>query len=1252
MYSTDGESHERYGFHIYIRHLSARCLSVWCAHSEVCMKQKEILLELLSHRILVLDGAMGTMIQRHQLGEEDYRGGRFRNWKTPLKGNNDLLSLTRPDVISSIHKEYLEAGADIIETNTFNAQAISLGDYEMQDLAFEINLASAQIARKAADEYSAKTPFKPRFVAGSIGPTNRTASMSPDVNDPGFRAVTYDRLVAAYTEQIRGLQEGGVDIFQVETIFDTLNAKAALYAISEERARTGVEIPVILSGTITDKSGRTLSGQLLEAFLISMGHVEVLAIGLNCALGASELRQHVARLSKITPFHTIAYPNAGLPNAFGEYDETPEKMGVHISEFLSNGWVNIIGGCCGTTPDHIRIFAQSAAASVPRELPAIPPHTRLSGLEALEVTPEINFVNIGERTNVAGSRKFARLIREGHLREAVEVALHQVENGAQIIDICMDDAMLDGPEVMRQYLNLLASEPDICRVPFMVDSSDWEVIRAGLKCIQGKPIINSISLKEGEEDFLCKAMEVRKFGAAVVVMAFDETGQADSFERKIEICRRSYKLLTEQLDFPPEDIIFDPNILAIGTGMEEHARYAIDFIEACRWIKKHLPRAKVSGGVSNLSFAFRGQNQIREAIHTVFLYHAIQAGLDMAIVNPAQLRVYSDIPKDLRKLAEDLIFARTAHATEDLLEYAEQHASHIRQEISEGAWRTQPLEERLQHALVKGITSHIEEDTLEAVERYPSALSIIEGPLMDGMNIVGTLFGSGKMFLPQVVKSARVMKQAVAILLPILQQEQLGEGTKAGKILLATVKGDVHDIGKNIVGVVLSCNNFEVIDLGVMVPTEEIIRVAKQEEVDLIGLSGLITPSLKEMSSFAEELQRQGLSIPVLIGGATTSDIHTAVKIAPGYSAPVVYVRDAPTAVHVATSLLASDREKFIEELQEKQTQLVSKHKRKIQQRQLCSFGDACASKYDWEAKTAAIVVPRQLGVYEMVDLPLRELIPFIDWTFFFYGWQLKGKFPAILDHPEKGEEARKLYRDALGLLDQIEANNWLRASGVYGLFEAQSNGQTVTISYQNKSLNLEFLRNQSTRLSVRPCLSDYIAPVESGKVDYIGLFAVTAGLGMEETLMDPFFAEDDYHRILLKLLADRLAEAFAEKLHYDIRTKFWGYSEGETVQLEGLLKERYRGIRPAAGYPACPDHSEKQKIFEWMEVSKRIGISLTDSYAMHPAASVSGYYFAHPAARYFNVGPIDQVQAEDYARRKSLSLEALKDLLPDNILF
>ncbi len=1212
---------------------------------------KERLETILQERILVLDGAMGTMIQRYGLDESGYRGDRFADWGQDVMGNNDLLSLTQPGIIRTIHKQYLQVGADIIETNTFNAQAISLADYGMQALAYEINLASAQIARRAADEFTAKTPSKPRFVAGSIGPTNRTASMSPDVEDPGFRAVDYDQLLSAYSDQIHGLQDGGVDIFLVETVFDTLNAKAALHAILQLREQTGVHIPVIVSGTITDKSGRTLSGQLLEAFLHSISHVDLLAVGLNCALGATEMRQHVQRLSALTGFFTISYPNAGLPNAFGEYDETPEKMRQHIDDFLSNGWVNIIGGCCGTTPEHIALFAQSAAEHSPRKAPSIPRTTRLSGLESLTITPEINFVNIGERTNVAGSRKFARLIRNQQYAEAVQIAAQQVENGAQIVDICMDDAMLDAPHEMRTFLHLLASEPDICRVPFMVDSSDWEVILAGIKCIQGKPIINSISLKEGEEVLLEKANQIRKFGAAVVVMAFDEDGQADTLERKIEICSKSYHLLTGH-GFPPEDIIFDPNILAIGTGIEEHARYAIDFIEACRWIKAHLPHAKVSGGVSNLSFAFRGQNEIREAIHSAFLYHAIQAGLDMAIVNPAQLQVYDDIPKELLTLVEDLIFNRNPGATDALLRYAAQHKGQsATQSVSED-WRQLPLDKRLGHALVKGITTYLESDVAEAIAAYPSALAIIEGPLMDGMNIVGQLFGSGKMFLPQVVKSARVMKKAVAILLPILQAEQSGTGTKAGKILLATVKGDVHDIGKNIVGVVLSCNNFEVIDLGVMVPTEEIIRVALEEKVDLIGLSGLITPSLKEMALFAGQMEQQGLSIPILIGGATTSDIHTAVKIAPEYSAPVLYVRDAPTAVRMASALLGEDSAAFVKEAEKQHRSLVEKHRLKNASKKLRPLDEARRRRFGWNRQEAQIKRPARLGRYEMVDIPISSIIPFIDWTFFFYGWQLKGKFPAILEHPEKGEEAQKLYRDALDMLKKIETRKWLRASAVYGLYEASSQDERITISYRDKTLPLVFLRNQSERLSVNPCLSDYIAPADSGVTDYLGLFAVTAGLGMEEALEDPYFANDEYRRIMLKLLADRLAEALAEKLHYEVRTQFWGYSPEEGADLTHLLKEKYRGIRPAAGYPACPDHSEKVKIFEWMEVTSRLGISLTDSYAMHPAASVSGYYFAHPKARYFKVGAIGRDQAEAYAGMKSLTVEEIKDLLPDNIHF
>ena len=1214
------------------------------------MKGKD-LATYLSRSILVLDGAMGTMIQSYGLGEEDYRGERFADWPVPLKGNNDLLNLTQPRIIYEIHEAYLRAGADIIETNTFNAQAISLSDYQMGQLAYEINVAAARIARKAADAITEETGRK-RFVAGSIGPTNKTASLSPDVQNPGYRNVDFDQLVQAYGEQIRGLDDGGVDIFLVETIFDTLNARAALYALQRHFRRTGMRKPVCVSLTITDKSGRNLTGQTLEAFVTSVSHVPLLALGLNCALGASEMRHHIERLSRLTEAYTLLYPNAGLPNALGEYDETPKEMAIVLEEYLRQGWLNIVGGCCGTTPQHIALFRELADKYPPRVPPQLPKRTMVAGLENLVIEPSINFVNIGERTNVAGSRKFARLIRNDQFEEAVEVARHQVENGAQIIDICMDDAMLDAPAAMEKYLRLLASEPDIARVPFMIDSSDWEVIVRALKNIQGKPIVNSISLKDGEEAFTSKAQELQLYGAAVVVMAFDEVGQADTFDRKVEICERSYRLLTEKIGFSPYDIIFDPNVLAIGTGMREHARYAIDFIEATRWIKQHLPGAKVSGGISNLSFAFRGHNKIRQAIHAAFLYHAIRAGLDMAIVNPAHLMVYEDIPKELLTLVEDLIFDRHPQATERLLEYAQRHQDKNTSTAKSAQWREEPLDRRLEYALVRGISNYLEEDLQEALKDYPSALSIIEGPLMQGMNRVGELFAEGKMFLPQVVKSARVMKKAVAILLPTLKEEQKRSNSngKAGKILLATVKGDVHDIGKNIVSVVLSCNNYEVIDLGVMVPLEEIIRTAKEQDVDIIGLSGLITPSLKEMSYVAREMDRHQMQTPLLIGGATTSELHTAVKIAPLYSQPVIHVKDAPSAVQVANQLLSKNKEQFVESIRQKYEGIRRRYHHRSHRQELRPLAEARRHRFPWSAEEAQITKPSTTGVQHFERIPIRDIVPFIDWTFFFLAWQLKGKFPDILQHPEKGEQARKLYAEAQEMLAEIDRCNWLKASAAFGLFEAQSEEEDVVIDTDEGEVVLHFLRNQSPSLEYNLCLSDYVAPASSGVTDYVGLFAVTAGLGIERQITAFEESGDHYRAILLKLLADRLAEALAEKLHYEIRTRHWGYAPDEPLDIQRMHKEQFRGIRPAAGYPACPDHSEKRVIFRVLHADQ-IGMHLTESCAMYPAASVSGYYFAHPQSKYFHVGKIGRDQAQLYAQKKGMTIDELQQWIPNNLM-
>ncbi len=1209
---------------------------------------------LAAERVLVLDGAMGTMIQRAKLEEKDYRGERFAAWKTELKGNNDLLCLTKPELIRSIHEEYLEAGADIIETNTFNAQRISMADYGMQDIVYEINVAAARLAREAADKYTAMNPRKPRFVAGALGPTNKTASMSPDVNNPGFRAISYDELRDAYYEQAKGLLEGGVDIFLVETIFDTLNAKAALFALEMLMDERGESIPVMVSGTITDASGRTLSGQTVGAFLTSLSHLDILSIGLNCALGAKEMRPYLEELAHNAPFLVSAYPNAGLPNEFGEYDETPEIMGHHIHDFLENEFVNIVGGCCGTTPDHIRRFARDAAKA-PVRCPVADDHqTRLSGLEALKISPESNFINIGERTNVSGSRKFARLIREKKYEEALEIARHQVEGGAQVIDVCMDDAMLDAKEEMVNFLNLLMSEPDIAKVPVMIDSSKWEVIEAGLKRLQGKAIVNSISLKEGEEEFVKRARLIKRYGAAAVVMAFDEEGQATDFERKTAICKRAYDILVSKVKFPPEDIIFDPNILTIGTGIAEHDNYAVDFIETVKWIKSNLPYAKVSGGVSNLSFSFRGHNEIREAIHSVFLYHAVKAGMDMGIVNPAMLQIYDDIPEELLQLTEDLVLNRNPQATERLLDYAATHKDGIKREAAKNEeWRHEDVESRLSYALVKGITAHIQEDIDEARRKYPSALSIIEGPLMKGMNKVGDLFGSGKMFLPQVVKSARVMKTAVSILMPYIEEENAGETTSAGKVLLATVKGDVHDIGKNIVGVVLACNNFEVIDLGVMVPTEKIIQMAKDENVDIVGLSGLITPSLEEMAHVAAEMQRQGLDIPVLIGGATTSEIHTAVKIAPNYSAPVIHVKDASLSVNVSAKVIsAEEKQKYAAEVRERYRKLSERRNERTAKKSYLTFEEARENKFVWNATEADICKPLKPGVNVLQDYPVEEIVPFIDWSFFFHAWRITGRFPDILDHPEKGEEARKLYADATSMLNKIIESKWLTANAVYGLFEANSQNETVFIKNKGERIAFEFLRNQQAGKEHNLCLADYVAPQNSGVKDYIGLFALTTGQGIEKHVKAFEEAHDDYNAIMLKLIADRLAEAFAELLHYKVRKEFWGYSPDEAFDNEAFIKEKYRGIRPAAGYPACPDHSEKEKIFRVLDAEKTTGLKLTENFAMYPAAAVSGYYFTHPQARYFDVNKIKEDQFEDYTRRKGDEPAIVKKYIMQNIDF
>ena len=1209
---------------------------------------------ILEQRVLVLDGAMGTMIQRYKLSEAGYRGERFKDWNQAVQGNNDLLNLTQPQIIEAIHKEYLEVGADIIETNTFNGTKISMADYGMEDYVYEMNLHAAQIARKAADEYTNKNPNKPRFVAGAMGPTNKTASLSPDVTDPGFRAVSFDDLREDYYQQAKALIEGGVDILLVETIFDTLNAKAALFAINDLMEEIGAKIPVMVSGTITDASGRTLSGQTLEAFLNSVSHIDLLSIGLNCALGAEEMRPHLEELAQKSNFFVSAYPNAGLPNQFGEYDQSPHEMGLHIHDFLEHEFTNIVGGCCGTTPEHIKEFVQYAEKANARKRPQIKPNTKLSGLEALRIDSTSNFINIGERTNVSGSRKFARLIREKKYEEALDVAHNQVEGGAQIIDVCMDDAMLDAEKEMHTFLNLLVAEPDIAKLPVMIDSSKWEVIETGLKCLQGKAIVNSISLKEGEEAFIERAKKIHAYGAATVVMAFDEEGQANTYERRIEICERAYKILTEQAQFPPQDIIFDPNILSIGTGIEEHNNYAIDFINTTKWIKKHLPYAKVSGGVSNLSFSFRGNNMVREAMHSAFLFHAVKAGMDMGIVNPAMLQIYDDIPKDLLELVEDLIFNRRADATDRLLDYAAKHSGDVQEQKQEQEWRKGSISERLSYSLVKGITQFIDKDIAEARKAYDFSLEIIEGPLMDGMNKVGQLFGDGKMFLPQVVKSARVMKKAVAILLPYIKEENQGERSSAGKVLLATVKGDVHDIGKNIVSVVMACNNFEIIDMGVMVPTDKILDMAIKENVDLIGLSGLITPSLEEMVHFGREMNRLKLTIPVMIGGATTSEIHTAVKIAPETESTVVHVKDASTSVGIAAQLLSQKNNKqFSKDIKNKYLEIAEKHETRQQKKSYLTLEQARKNGFQFNSKNAEIIKPKKLGITTLIDFPISEIIPFIDWNFFFHAWRLKGSYPKIFDDTEKGEEARKVFDDAQKMLDDIVNKKMLKANATFGLFAANRiSSESVELQIDNqKKIVFEFLRNQEDKKGkANYSLADFIAPKEENITDYLGIFAATTGLGIEEHITKFETADDDYSAIMLKILADRLAEAFAELLHYRIRKEYWGYSADEEFNINSLLKEKYRGVRPAPGYPACPEHSEKRKIFDILNCEESIGVSLTESYAMYPTAAVSGYYFAHPEIKYFAVGKIGKDQVINYAERKGLSKEEVERLLNVNL--
>ncbi len=1379
------------------------------------MKTKIIKLkELLDQRIVLLDGPRGTMIQKMRLSEEAFRGELFKNHENDLKGNNDILNLTQPEIIKNIYKAFLEAGSDIIGTNTFNANRISQSDYKTEKFTYDINFAAAKLAKEAADEFTGKNPDKPRFIAGAIGPTNKTASLSPNVNDPGFRAVTFDELVETYAQQARGLIDGGADILLVETIFDTLNGKAAIYAIDELCSSLGKEIPVMISGTIVDLSGRTLSGQTLEAFWISVAHTKnLLSVGLNCSLGAAQMRSYIEELSQLADCYISLYPNAGLPNAFGGYDETASEMAAIMEDYAKSGFVNLVGGCCGTTPEHIQLLSKIVAGLPTRKIPDVVPYLKLSGLEPLVVRPESNFINIGERTNVTGSKKFARLIREEKYEEALSVANQQVEGGANVLDVNMDEGLLDSEKVMTRFLNLLSAEPDIAKLPIMLDSSKWSVIEAGLKCLQGKCIVNSISMKEGEEQFKEQARKVLRYGAAAIVMAFDEQGQADTLERKIEICKRAYRILTEEIGFPPQDIIFDPNIFAIATGIEEHNNYAVDYIEATKWIKENLPHAKVSGGVSNLSFSFRGNDKVREAMHSAFLYHAIKAGMDMGIVNAGQLEVYEEIPKELLTLVEDVILNRRNDATERLIEYAEKFKGKEKTEIKEEKeWRKKSVEERIKHSLVKGIVDYIEIDAEEALKKYSSPLEVIEGPLMNGMNVVGDLFGAGKMFLPQVVKSARVMKKAVAYLEPFiakptahspipalsvgrpspregeqenshtvlkspkwetadpilygllkefalkhwnepttaelvlwenLKTKQLenykfrrqhiigsyiadficlsenliieidglahqlpdnkesdeertkwlnkigfrvisfsndeviketekvlesisknikenktstsplgGEGRRgAGSILLATVKGDVHDIGKNIVGVVLGCNNYKVIDLGVMVPASKIIETAITENVDIIGLSGLITPSLDEMVHVAKEMERQGLKIPLLIGGATTSRVHTAVKVSPAYSGTTVHVLDASKSVPVVSNLIGSSERKdeFINKIKEEYHSLREDYKRKSSEKNFISIEEARLNKPDYDWTKAEITTPAFLGVKTFNDYPLIELRNYIDWTPFFLTWEMKGRYPAIFNDDKYGEEAKKLFEDANKLLDKVIKDKLLKAKAVLGLFPANSVGDDIQI-YADASASqvvttFHTLRQQGLKSANTKniALADFIAPAESGIRDYIGAFAVTAGIGIEELIRKFESEHDDYNSILIKALADRLAEAFAEKLHEDVRKKYWGYAAEESFSNEELVKEKYRGIRPAPGYPAQPDHTEKKLLFELLQAEKNVSIHLTESLAMYPAASVCGLYFAHPEAKYFTTGKINKDQIVDYSKRKGMNIEEIE---------
>lgn len=1217
------------------------------------MATKKDIVAQLEKRILVLDGAMGTMIQEYKFTEEDYRGKRFADWPSPLQGNNDLLTLTQPEAIKTIHRKYAEAGADIIETNTFSCTTIAMEDYQMQELVYELNFEAVKLAKEVCDEFTKKDPSKPRFVAGSVGPTNKTASLSPDVNNPGFRAISFEELRTAYKQQVDALVDAGVDIILVETIFDTLNAKAALFAIEAVNKERSIDLPIMISGTITDASGRTLSGQTAEAFLISMAHANLLSIGFNCALGADALTPHLEVLAQKAPFAVSAHPNAGLPNAFGEYDETAKQMAAQIKNYIEKGLVNIVGGCCGTRPEHIAAIAQEASKGKPRVYGQSKDHQmKLSGLEPLVITPESNFINVGERTNVAGSRKFLRLIKDRLFDEALDIARDQVDNGAQIIDINMDDGLIDGKEAMVEFLNLIVSEPDISKVPIMIDSSKWEIIEAGLQVVQGKCVVNSISLKEGEENFIQQATSIKQYGAAVIVMAFDEVGQADNYDRRIEIAKRSYDILVDEVNFPAEDIIFDLNIFPVATGMDEHRKNAIDFIEATRWVKENLPHCSVSGGVSNVSFSFRGNNPVREAMHSVFLYHAIKAGMNMGIVNPALLEVYDDIPKDLLEHVEDVILDRRDDATERLLDFAETVVGTAKESKVDLSWREEPLQNRITRALVKGIDSYIIEDVEEARLASKKTIEVIEGNLMIGMNVVGDLFGDGKMFLPQVVKSARVMKKAVAYLLPFIEIEnnQSGEKTKAaGKILMATVKGDVHDIGKNIVSVVLACNNYEIVDLGVMVPPEKIIAKAKEEQVDVIGLSGLITPSLDEMVFLAKEMKREGFQIPLLIGGATTSKAHTAVKIAPEYPYGVVHVNDASRAVTVVGDLLQEEtNDRYKQEIQNEYQEFAQKFLARTKKKTYVSLVDARADKValNWDQFQA--VEPKEKGI-KVLDLNLNDLKEFIDWTPFFRSWDLHGKYPAILTDEVVGEQAKSLYKDALATLEELIDQKQLQAKAVFGIFEANSN-DSDDIELANGKV-FRTLRQQLKKrdgASYR-ALSDYIAPKSSNVTDYIGTFCVSV-FGADELAKQHQQNHDDYNSIMVKAIADRFAEAAAEYLHKEVRTNYWGYAKDEDLTNDQLIGEQYKGIRPAPGYPACPDHLEKETIWELLDVENAIGVTLTESLAMWPAASVSGYYFAHPEAKYFGVGKITKEQLEEYAQRKGIAIEKAEKWLAPNL--